>query len=333
MKMTHRPHARPSIARELLVFVAASVLFVPFTAPAELVDGILASVGNEVILLSDIQAEMQPQIQMLREEGLDQEQFSRRVNELVRETLEQAINSKILLREALLLGIEVDDDRIEQRIEEMRESFPTDEEFMDELAAAGESLSDFRERIRKQFLSQIMAGSKLQEIEERIVVSQQELTDYYEENKDEYFQAERVFIRQIFLRARTDEDRAKARARLEQLKAEIESGADFADLARAHSEMLGAADGGVVGWHRRGELVAQLEDAAFALPEGGVSHVLETPGGVTLLKVDERIEAKTPTLEELRSVVEREIRDEKAQVAYEKWLNDLRRRSEVRVFL
>lgn len=317
--------------RIVSVFVISALT--SFYAAGEVIDAIVATVDREVILLSDVQAEIAPQIAELRETAVSQEEFTSETDRLIRETLEQQIERRVLLREALLLGITVDENRIEDRIEELRAMYASDDEFMKELALAGQTLSDFREQTRKSYLSQVMARSKMKEIEDRTVVSQQEIVEYYEEHLDEFSRPERVFIRQIFLRARTAEDREQARAKLENLKNELEAGADFGDLARTHSEMAGAEQGGVVGWHTRGELVKSLEDAVFALPAGGISDVIETPGGVTLIKVDQHEDADTPELDVTRTVIEPKVRQKKARAEYEVWLQELRRRSQVRVFL
>ena len=82
-----------------------------------------------------------------------------------------------------------------------------------------------------------------------------------------------------------------------------------------------------------GDLVKELADAAFSLPESGVSDVIETEFGVVLLKADKKVAAGTMTLDEARKVIEPELRAKGAEQKYKKWISELRKRSRVRIFL
>ncbi len=220
---------------------------------------------------------------------------------------------------------------MEEQVDLVRSNFDSEEEFI--ARAAGGSLSDLRERIRKQRMAQILAASKLSELEEEIIVSEEEILQYYEEHKEDYLSPERVRVRRIFLRAGQDaEKRANARARLERLREEIEAGAEFEELAKLHSQGPDAELGGLVGWQQRGDLNPDLDEAAFALPVGGTSDVIETRGGVLLLRLDGREEQSFAPLKEVRLLIEPQIRGKAADERYQKWLGDLRKRSRVRIF-
>ena len=304
------------------------------SAHAELVDAVVATVDKDVILYSEILAVIGSELDNIRGLATSQREYDRRADELIEETLEEAIESKILLRQARKFAVEVSDEEIEERIDSLRAQYDSEEEFMADLQEVGESLSDFRERTRKQIMSQRLAYSKLRTIESEVVVSEADILEYYEENGQQFEREERVRMRQIFLRVTEDsEERAKARARLEVLREQIEAGADFESLAKIHSQTSGAEDGGIIGWQKRGDLVLALEEAVFALEAGGTSQVVETKFGVHLLRVDVREAAGVIPLEEVRLRIEPQIRARAAEERYETWLADLRKRSRVRIFL
>src|SRR5690606_3914359 len=85
----------------------------------------------------------------------------------------------------------------------------------------------------------------------------------------------------------SDSAKAAARAEAEALVDSIIAGRDFAELATRHSDDIGTASvGGDLGWFRRGQMVKEFEDAAFAIPAGRVSRVVETVFGYHVIKVE-----------------------------------------------
>ena len=85
------------------------------------------------------------------------------------------------------------------------------------------------------------------------------------------------------MQSTTTRSKQEARAEIDGLKAEIEGGADFTEVARANSDCPSAADGGSLGEFGRGAMVPEFEEAAFGLEVGGVSDAVETPFGYHLI--------------------------------------------------
>jgi hypothetical protein len=100
-----------------------------------------------------------------------------------------------------------------------------------------------------------------------------------------------VRARHILLKVAADAApaaRQAVRARAEQLQVQAAGGADFAALARQHSEDTSKEQGGDLGFFGRGQMVPTFEQAAFALQPGQVSKVVESPFGYHVIKVEER---------------------------------------------
>jgi parvulin-like peptidyl-prolyl isomerase len=304
---------------------------VPATA-GELIDAVAATVDREVILQSDLVAEIGPLLETLRTSAATQQEFDRQVDEALRDALDQAVEQKILYREALLAGVEVTDEDIDDRLRQIKAQYESNDAFMRVVEQAGESMGDFRERLRKQIMAITMGVGKRRMFEDEAVISESEMAQYYQDNIDQFSRPERVKVRRIFLPASGD-DLARAEAQLQALKEEISLGADFAGLAEAHSKGPSAEEGGLIGWVQRGDLVPQLEEVIFQMSAGDVSPVVLTDFGAQLLLVEEKQEAGQASFEEVRTEIEPILREQYADERYEKWMNELRKRSRVNIYL
>ena len=304
------------------------------SASAELLDTIVAIVDQEVILLSEIRGQVLPELEKMQLSGFTKEEYDKAASRLMQDTLKESIEAKILYREAVRIGIEVHDSEVENRIETLRSTFKTEEEFMAYLNGVGESISDFRKQLRKRIMAQYMSGAKMRDLGKGVVIAEADVSEHYAQNKQEYLQPQQIRIRQIMLRNRRNTDeRTQAIATLETLRESILAGADFEALAKQHSQDPAAADGGLIGWQQRGQLVPAIETATFPLKKGEVSEIVETQFGVHIFRVDDRRDAETIPLKEARSIIEPQLREQEASKLYDKWINDLRQHSNIRVYL
>ena len=157
------------------------------------------------------------------------------------------------------------------------------------------------------------------------------LKSYYEVHKSEYVQ---VHARHILIRmqgspvtlapGQKDLTEAEALAKAQEIRQKLVQGGDFAELARAESSDLGSSSkGGDLGFLKHGQTVPSFEDAAFALPDGGLSEPVKTPYGYHLIKVEER--RPTRTFEELRPELERNLGND----ASRKFVENLKAKSKV----
>lgn len=84
-------------------------------------------------------------------------------------------------------------------------------------------------------------------------------------------------------RSAATRSKAEAQAKIAELESQLEAGADFASLASQHSDCPSRSRGGDLGPFGRGMMVGAFEEAAFGLPVGGRSGVIETPFGYHLI--------------------------------------------------
>lgn len=140
-------------------------------------------------------------------------------------------------------------------------------------------------------------------------------------------------VRHILLRASETVSEAEVRRKLADLRERIViGGADFAELARQHSEDATAARGGSLDWVFPGDTVPEFERAMDALAPGEVSAPVKTPLGWHLIQVLERRTAGL-TPERRRLQARLALRERKAEEAYQEWLRQLRDRTWVEIRL
>ena len=145
-----------------------------------------------------------------------------------------------------------------------------------------------------------------------IEVSDADVQAYYDVYRERRFrQPAAVKFSQIFIEGATPDDRAAARERLEAILKQAREGADFAELAKQHSQDESASEGGDMGFVVRGQLVAPLDEALFALEEGAISDVVESDIGLHVLKAVERQEDKVRELEEVREEIVEALKRER----------------------
>ncbi len=148
---------------------------------------------------------------------------------------------------------------------------------------------------------------RVERFAEDVDVSDADVRAYYDVYRERRFrQPEAVKFSQILIpiaEGASPEDKTAAREQLEAILKQAREGADFAELAKQHSQDESAAEGGDMGFVVRGQLVSPLDEALFALEAGAVSDVLESLLGLHLLKAVERREDKIRELEEVHDEI------------------------------
>lgn len=160
------------------------------------------------------------------------------------------------------------------------------------------------------------------------VISEAELRAYYDANRNNFLREETIKARHIISTpqagnvANTLKDDAgsieDARKKMMNLKKQLDSGANFAELAASYSEDGSAASGGDLGWFGRGKMVGEFEQVAFALKPGETSDVIETQFGFHIVHVDEKKPGGVPPYEEVRGEIRERFMNERAEKVLER---------------
>jgi len=254
----------------------------------DVLDGIVAIVGDEIILRSEWLQESQGMAAMQRINPATQPAEFNRLKQAV---LDNLVSSRVLLAKAEEDTVTVSDQlvqaELESKIQNMVQQLGSEEKVAEYFGKPISRIKkDFFEEQKKLKIVQKVQQEKLQAIQ----VSRREVEQFYQTLKDSLPQRPpMVKMRHILIEVRPGEEaRAEALAKIENIQRRVLAGEDFADLARRLSEDPGsAARGGELGFVERGTLVPEFDEAAFLLQNGEVSDIVETQFGFHLIRMIE----------------------------------------------
>jgi peptidyl-prolyl cis-trans isomerase C len=295
-------------------------------------DAAVATVNGETISngqldreLAGIQGRMARQGQPVPDEALAQ---------IRGRVLDQLIGETLLFQESQKLKIRVDDQKIQGQIDEMAQGFEDKAAFDLALANAGLSREVLTERLGRQMAIQ-------QLIEEKIVagvqVAEARADEFYKANPEVFVQPEQVRARHILIRTEAEADAAaktEARKQIDGLRQKAVDGADFAELAKTHSQDPGSKEkGGDLGFFARGQMVKPFEDTAFALKENEISQVVESPFGFHLIQVTGRKPAETVAYETVKPRILEHLKQQAIREKLDAYVDGLRQGAKIEKFI
>lgn len=294
------------------------------------IEEVVARVNNTVITRSEFNRSRE---QLLNEIKQSPDVDATRAAEAEKNILRDLIDLQLLVQKAADLGYTADTEVI-KRLDEMRKNMNL--ETMEELEKAasqqGINFEDFKENMRQQILRQMVIS---REVGGSIDITNEEIRDYYEKNKDKLNQPETVRLSEILVSTQKKDEEGKtvdgsaeevaaAEARAKELLAQLKRGAKFEELAEKNSQGPTAGQGGDLGYFKRGALAKELEDQAFAMKEGELTDVIRTKQGFIILKVTEHHDGGVPALKDAERRIQEALYYDKLQPALRAYLTKLR---------
>lgn len=268
------------------ILTAAGIVLSGFTRPvvAEIQDRVIAVVGNEVILKSDVdERELMTRMQYPE---------SKSDTQLRKHLVENLIDQKILLTKAKIDSVKVDehaiDDMTTERFSTLRSKFSSVGDLEAQFGRpVGRLKQDIRDDIRNQQLIDTLRRKHFKDV----TVTFNEAMDYYRREKGQLPDvSEGVSVSQI-IKYPVVSDAAKSEAleKIKMIQQKLKAGDDFATVARQYSDDPGSGSlGGDLGFVQRGELVASFENTAFSLKPGQVSDIVESRFGYHIIQLLEK---------------------------------------------
>ena len=269
------------ILRNITLLLLAGSSFLQGSALAEVADRIVAFVGNDVIFKSEIDNRVL--LARLQYPELSEDKG------LTRSILDGLIDQKIILTKAKIDSVAIDrnaiDAMVTERFKQISSKFASRADMESRI---GKSSAGIRESIQEELRNQQLIDTLRKKKSAGVNVTYQEVMAFYKDNLSQIPEIpEQVSMSQIVkYSAVSPESRAQSLAKAQQVRAELQGGGDFADLAMKYSQDPGSAKlGGDLGFVRKGQLIPSFENAAFALREGGISDIVETRYGFHIIQL------------------------------------------------
>lgn len=283
-------------------------------------DAIIAVVNDEVITFKDLQDYIHQTYVSLAAQGVPEDQMKEMMADLQANGLKQLIDDKLILSRANEIGIEIRDKLVDERVEEIQAKYPSEQAFLDALVQNGATVTDLRNKVLDQLKIKFVVDH---EVKSRVFVNPQEVTEFYEQNKDSFKKSRRVSLDSIYVRFIGDKEAARSRAR-EALNL-LQEGKDFTGVAGEYS------DTSSIGVIEEGQLLPDVEKAVFNLREGEVSPIIETDTGIYIFKVKGQIPAQLAEFKEVKDRVYKQLYRKKFTQRFEQWLGKLKKKAYVEI--
>jgi parvulin-like peptidyl-prolyl isomerase len=285
----------------------------------EVPDGAIAVVGDREIP----KAEYDRLVEQAKKtyEARDQEfpaagtpDFAQLRNAIVRSLVEQT-EFEIAAEE---LGVEVTDEDVEKRLDELKEQFFKGNEEQYEAELEKQGLTD--EQVRKDVRTRILSERIFEEVTKDVQVSDEQVRAYYEENQAQFETPASREVRHILV---------KQKARADDIYRQLQQGGDFAALAKRYSQDPASKAQGGKFTAQQGATVPEFDKTAFELETGELSRPVKTQFGWHIIEATAAVKPKaTQELSEVESQISDQLLEDRKNTRINEWIEELRKRFE-----
>jgi peptidyl-prolyl cis-trans isomerase SurA len=334
------------LAAHLFVWAALAFFVVPTARAQYLADGIAAVVNDKVITYVQINQQVAETEKVLRE-NLQGEELFQRVKEAKLNVLKALIDRELIIQDFKTQGGFIPDTYTTERINDIiRDEYGGDRvAFIKTLYERGVTMQKYKDEIEDNAIVGYMRNKN---VIQTVLISPYQIEQYYQQNLRLFQQDEQIKVGTIVLRKslfpsqKTDADGKQItydpqEEIAKEILYKLDTGADFADLARSYSEAGNKDDGGELGWvtqNGKTAIRSDLWDAINKLQPGQHTEVITTADGFFyIVQVEDRKKSAMTPLEEVRAQIEQTVISEQSQVRQQQWLDSLRAKAFIKMFL
>jgi peptidyl-prolyl cis-trans isomerase C len=249
--------------------------------------------------------------------------------------LDGMVAQTLILQDAKKQGLTVSDQEVATQVDTIKKQFPDAATFQKALASQGMTEKALQDNMREQALIQKYVTTK---VLSTVTVDDAAARQFYDQNMDKMKRPERAHLRHILIRVApnaTADDKAKAKAKIDDLLKRAQGGEDFAKLASENSEDPGSkVQGGDLSWVVPGQMVPPFDKAGFALTKPNeISPVVETQFGYHIIQLLERQPASAVPFEEAKGRITQMLKQQQAGQKIQAQVEVLKKQGKVETFI
>lgn len=299
-------------------------------------NGIAAIVESTIITHEELRKDLAPLIPQLQRKARNAQEFQTMLDDLQRDVLMNLIDRVLIQKEFnekfVAKGYQMPRSFVENRFDDVLiNEFNNDRaKFLDYLKSQGLSMREYRAKLKEEVVVQIMLS---QQRRSRSIVSPAKIENFYNENRNRFYQEERVHLKLIRLAPYASENIDLLMQTATKIIEEIENGEPFEELAKKYSQDTRKDRGGDWGWINRSDIRDELSGVAFSLEKGEHSQPIQVKNDIFILKIEDRKDAGVQPLAEVRDQIEGILVGQMAREEQDKWLESLREKAFIKFYL
>ena len=305
---------------KIMVLILILMLPVSGSAYGQVVNKVVAVINNEVITRQDVNqllAVLYAQYVQEYEAG----ELLDKMEEAKKDILIQMIEDRLILSYAKKLNIRVLEEEIDRKLESVKDGFPSEEVFYNTIETQGITIADLKNRYKDQVMMKKVLDF---EVKSRIAVLPSEISEYYEQHREDFKLDEKYKVRHILIKAVSEVDFELAKIEIEGVYKKLREGEDFAKLASLYSQGPNKDKGGDMGFIGKGEMLKELDQVIFNLKPGESSGPIKSKIGYHILKIEDITHSGYLSLEDVQGNIKARIFQKKFKEKLNEWLGKLR---------
>ena len=291
---------------------------------AQVLEAIVVRVGDRIVTRTQYLQRMAEGINEL-EQTVPAPDLAARKATFKKNLLDDIVSELLLKDRADRLNITVTNEEVKDSIGRVKQQYglSNDQQFDESLKKSNMTRAEMEGRMRDTILTNKLFARELRGRED---MTDKELRERYDREKEHYRLPERAHLREIIvLRPDNAAQAAAAGQHAEELAKQARAGADFALLAKTASEAATKEKGGDLGEVARGELLPELDKAVFNATSGQIIGPIEAKTAWHIIKVEQRLPSEVPAFETLKEKLRKDVSDEAWQRDYKAYVDRLRK--------
>jgi peptidyl-prolyl cis-trans isomerase SurA len=315
----------------IVPLIVLALFLAALPSGAEEVNRVVAVVGEDVITSLDLDKVIKTMEAQLGRIENPAEAVARQ-KQMRKVALERLIEDRIFQQEVTRQNIRVTQKEIDRYIERIKSRNQISEkQFAAHLSRRGLTPDEYKAELKKDILKQKLIQRS---VKQQVVISDDQVQEYYRKHLNEYGKLDEVRLRAIFLTVPDDagmDAREVVHKQAEKLREEAVEKNNMAELAKEHSQGPGASKGGLLEPVSSKDMIPAMRQALGQMKAGDISQVLNIPGGFVffelLAKGGDNVLAFNEVKEQIREKLESEALEKKFQT----WMDDLRKKTFVEI--